>query len=102
MAAMAAADVATAAVAVDARHKAPVVMAEMVAAVDAVANTPLAHKAHVVPKAMAAAVKAVVPALPWVMHNPAATKVDSAAAWANALPALQPAVNQTPCAPVSI
>ena len=34
-------------------------MAEMVAAVDAVANTPLAHKAHVVPKAMVAAVKAV-------------------------------------------
>lgn len=99
---MAAVDVAMAAVAVDARHKAPVVTAEMVAAVDAVANTPLAHKAHVVPKAMAAAVKAVVPALPWVTHSPAATKADLAAAWASALPALQPVASPTPCAPVSI
>lgn len=97
------ADVATAAVAVDARHKAPVATAAAVVAMDVVANTHPAHKAHGVPKATAVvAVKAVVHVLPWVTHNRAATKADLAAGWASALPALHQVVNPTPCAPVSI
>jgi hypothetical protein len=89
-------------VAVVARHKAPAAMAAVVA-MDVVANTHPAHKVHGVPKATAAvAVKAVVHVLPWVTHNRAATKADLAAVWVNALPAPQPAVNPTPCAPVSI
>jgi hypothetical protein len=92
-------------VAVAVAHKDPVVTVAMVdrAVADAVANTTHpAHKAHAVLKAMAAAVKAVVDVLLWVTLNLAATKADSAAAWANALPAPQQAVNPTPCAPVSI
>ena len=95
-------ETATAAVAV--AHKAPAVTEAMVedkaAALDAVANTHPAHKAHVVPRAMAAA-KAV-DAHPSVTRNRAATKVDLAAAWASALPALRQAANPIPCAPVSI
>ena len=92
-------------------HRAPVVtevamVLDKAAAVvaDAVVNTTLpVHKAHADLKAMVlvAAVKAVV-ALPWAMHNRAATKADSAAAWASALPAPHQAANLIPCAPVSI
>lgn len=86
-------------VAVDAPHKVPEAME--VAAVDAVANTPPAHKVPVVLRATVVAVRAEA-ALPWVMHNPVATKADLAAAWASALPARRRAVNPIPCAPVSI
>lgn len=103
---------ATAAVAVveAVAHKVPVVTEAMVLAMvvtvdkeaaDAVANTHLAHKVHGVHKAMVAAVKAV-DVHPWVTRNRAATKADSAAAWASALPAPHPAANPIPCAPVSI
>lgn len=101
-------DAAMAAVAVVAvAHKVPVETVAMVvildkAAADAVASTHPAHKVHVVHKAMAVVAVKAVDVHPWVTRNRAATKVDSAAAWASALPAPRQAVNPTLCAPVSI